>query len=111
MQRFSGVFGNRIRSLRLDDVVRYTRQPSRIERVSKLVRFAFVDDNAVDLTVIDLFEPAARPRRGRSAAGSHRTRRWRGESAANSSLKMPKFPQGISSIRASAAPRRQPKRA
>jgi hypothetical protein len=77
MQRFSGVFGNRIRSLRLDDVVRYTRQPSRIDRVSKLVRFAFVDDNAVDLTVIDLFEPAARPRRGRSAAGSHRTRRWR----------------------------------
>src|ERR1700736_727816 len=48
--------------------------------------------------------------------GSHLTRRWRGESAANSSLKMPNSLlagslQGISSIRASAAPRRQRKRA
>jgi hypothetical protein len=49
-------------------------------------------------------------------SGSHETPRWRGESAANSSLKMPNSLlagkiQGISPIRGLAAPGRQRKRA
>jgi hypothetical protein len=64
---------------------------------------------------LDAHRPEGRPLTYRRD-GSLLTHRWRGESAANSSLKMPNSLlagslQGISSIRTSAAPRRQRKRA